>query len=145
MTEPRTAHTAMNHHPVQGTPETCEHMEHYLLEESGEALYVLSLRCSAGSQRLALDDLEFQIEEAVTADELAQGIFVLTGGVLGVTASCGESACFFFHYSPSLPGKIGLEFKAQNTGSTDSEVPRLTWFDDTGACTTPTRQGPART
>lgn len=123
----------MNHNHVQGTPETCEHMEHYVLEESGEALHVLSLRGSAGSQRLALDDLEFQIEEAVTADELAQGIFVLTGGILGVEASCGESECFLFHYSPSLPGKIGLELKAQNTGSTDSEVPLLAWFDDTGS------------
>jgi hypothetical protein len=126
----------MNNLPMPGMLETCEHTEHYVLEESGHALHVLSLRGSAGSQRLALDDLEFQIEEAVTADELAHGIFVLTGGVLGLEGSCGESARFYFHYSPSWPGKIGLQCKAQTTGCACYDVPLPRWLQNS-ACPAP--------
>lgn len=134
----------MNNLPMPGMLETCEHTEHYVLEESGHALHVLSLRGSAGSQRLALDDLEFQIEEAVTADELAHGIFVLTGGILGLEGSCGESEHFYFHYSPSLPGQIGLQCKAQTTGCACHDVPLLRWLQNS-ACPAPARRAQANT
>jgi hypothetical protein len=87
----------------------CEDVEQYVFEDSGKALDVFVLPAVSGSHRLVLDDLEFRVEKASTADEMAQAVFDLTGGVL--SEKLGESEQFWLYYDATQPGKLGLECK----------------------------------
>lgn len=67
----------------------CEDVEHCWSEKGGEAIWIISLPAGLPGQNIILDDLEFHIEEAVTPDAIAQKLFVLAGGPLDQTGSCG--------------------------------------------------------
>jgi hypothetical protein len=58
-----------------------------------------------------IDDLEFNTADRLTADELAQCIFYVTGGSSGSKASRGETANYYVFYDEARPARLGLETK----------------------------------
>jgi hypothetical protein len=87
-------------------------IDQYVIDASNSTLSVLMLPDVLALQHIVLDDLEFRIEEAIDADELAQEIFTATGGSLEEHWVFGESESLYIYYDKQLPGQLGLEAKA---------------------------------
>lgn len=60
---------------------------------------------------IGLDDLEFRVQESLTADEVAQAFYVLTGGIPGAQETWGESQNYWLDYDPTRPGVLLLRPK----------------------------------
>lgn len=63
-----------------------------------------------GQHWIGLDDMEFMSSDTLSADELAQCLFQLTGGTLG-SPDCGETAHYYVHYDERLPDRLSLQVK----------------------------------
>jgi len=61
---------------------------------------------------IGFDDLSFRVDESLTADEVAQALFVLTGGIPGVPGTSGESANYRLCYDEFQPGVLLVSHKA---------------------------------
>jgi len=65
-----------------------------------------------------LDDLEFNLPLALTGDELAQCIFILSGGSpTDPENSRGETANYYLHYAIDRPASLLLECKGELAGA----------------------------
>lgn len=90
-------------------------VECYSIESSGQPLVVYEASSLAAGDWLRIDDLEFSVDEQLTQDEVAQCIFVISGGELDEVAGVGETANYFVYYSEELRGRLGLSPKMKVT------------------------------
>ena len=103
----------MNELTISIAFDPCEDVEHFWNEDSGKAIWVVSLPLGLPGQVMFLDGLEFHIEEAITPDDMAQEIFSLTGGLLDQPAGCGMTEHMLVYYDSQWPGRLALEVKTE--------------------------------
>ncbi|QHE87162.1 hypothetical protein [Hydrogenophaga sp. BPS33] len=83
-------------------------LEFYNIEPTGQLLMVCETSPLAAGDWIRIDDLEFSVDEQLSQDEVAQCIFVVSGGALDEVAAVGETANYQVYYSEELKGKLGL-------------------------------------
>jgi len=58
---------------------------------------------------IGIDDLEFRAEDDLTGDDVAQVLFVLTGGALDGDGSCGQCKGYQVIYESAKPAQLLLK------------------------------------
>lgn len=90
-------------------------VELYSIVPSGQLLVVYETCALVAGDWLRLDDVEFSVDEPLTQDEVAQCLFVISGGALDEADGVGETANYFIYYSQELRGRLGISPKIKVT------------------------------
>lgn len=77
--------------------------------DSGGRLRLYALSGLSGKCWLEFDELEIRFNDDLTPDELAQSIFLITGGSLEGNPKWGETLHHRIYYDINQPGQLGLE------------------------------------